>query len=77
MSRGEMRGSSIRLQTTDADLRALELAASAKRRKGSTTIAVDAEALRHIVADHGELFAALQSRRLLNIAVGQDQESLT
>lgn len=62
--------------TTDSELRALWEAYHSKRRKGTTTQAVPIVALEHLLKDHHTLFTALQSRKLLQITAGPDQESL-
>jgi hypothetical protein len=64
------------IETTDSELHALQTIRNARRRKGTTTLAVSAEALEHLLNDHHTLYTALRERKLLQITVGPDQESL-
>ena len=65
------------IHTTDTALAALWGSVNAKRRKGSTAIKVEAPMLEAILKDHHTLITALQSRKLLQVAAGPDQKSLT
>jgi len=63
------------LETRDSDLHDLRMAVNAKHRKGSTTVAVDREALRRLLNDHHTLWTI--SQRKADWKPGQDQESMT
>jgi hypothetical protein len=66
--------SAAALETTDTDLTALRQAVDARRRKGTTTVAVDAEALRRLLNDHHTLWTVARRRALWQ--PGDDQESI-
>lgn len=63
-----------RLHTTDTELHTLWTITQAKRRAGTSSLKVPAEALEHLLKDHHAMVTALQSRKL--IALGPDMESL-
>ena len=65
------------IHTNDTTLHELWAVVNAKRRKGSTAVKVDAEALTGLLKDHHTLITALQSRKLLTVSLGPDHVSLS
>lgn len=63
-----------RLETTDSDLHEMRAAVHAKRRKGTTTVAVDVDSLRRLLNDHHTLWTV--SQRKADWKPGDDQESM-
>jgi hypothetical protein len=77
----------MKLLTTDSQFQSLLGAYHAKRRKNSTTIAVDPESLGNLLKDHGTLLDAATGPAVRNdgrpvgkghkVEAGADQESLS
>lgn len=65
-----------RLHLTDTALAGLWSIVHAKRRAGSTSVKVPADWLEHALKDHHTLVTALQARKLLQVTVGADFDSL-
>lgn len=61
--------------TNDRQLHELEQIED-KAREGTEMVRVPREALRHLLRDHVTLLSALRNRRLLQITLGPDMESL-
>lgn len=61
---------------SDTALHTLTTAANAKRRKGSTTIKVDAAALDELIRTHHELYDAAKRSGRLSVTLGPDHASL-
>lgn len=65
-----------RILTTDTALHDLWGAVNAKRRAGTSTVKVDADALAALLKDHHTLYTALRERGRLTIVRREDQEGL-
>lgn len=76
MSRGEMRATRVEILTTDSEFAEIVRALDAKRRKGTATVEISIDALRHLHADHLTLMDGLRSRKLLGLILGADQRSI-
>lgn len=64
------------IETTDTALDALWKLYHAPRRSTVRTIVVPLDAFEALLRDHHTLITALQSRKLLQVTVGEDQGSL-
>lgn len=76
MSAGELNATRVEIATTDSELAEIVRALDAKRRKGTTTVEISIEALRHLHHDHLELLDAMRSRKLVGLILGDDHESV-
>ncbi|HTR86215.1 MAG TPA: hypothetical protein VMI56_17155 [Reyranella sp.] len=71
----------LAIATTDTQLAALWAVVHAKRRAGTTTVSVPADALRNILTDHHTLYTAATGKPSRGgkghmVDVGHDQESM-
>lgn len=62
----------MKLATTDTQFHGLESAVNRKHRKNASTVPVDIEALRALIADHVTMVAAVKK----TLEPGADQRSL-